>query len=206
VISGPQSITDFYAEGQRYFMGEGQLHNALSRLVGDLESHHIDYVVIGALALLAHGYRRFTEVIDLILTPAGLEKFQQELIGLGYAPAFARARKRFRSTHDGTPIEMIASGECPGDGKPKPISFPNPSEAIDIDGIKFLSLEKLVELKLASGMTASDRLKDLADVQELIKVRGLPDDFAQLLNPYVREKYQELVRTVTAGKHNNFEE
>ena len=31
-----------------------------------------------------------------------------------------------------------------------------------------LSLPKLIELKLASGMTAPGRLKDLADVQELI--------------------------------------
>jgi hypothetical protein len=43
--------------------------------------------------------------------------------------------------------------------------------------------EKLIELKLASGMTAPDRLKDLADVQELIKIRGLSRDFAEKLDP-----------------------
>jgi hypothetical protein len=42
-----------------------------------------------------------------------------------------------------------------------------------IDGIKTVILEKLIELKLASGMTAADRLKDLADVQELIKTKSL---------------------------------
>jgi hypothetical protein len=64
------------------------------------------------------------------------------------------------------------------------------------DGVRFVTLEKLVELKLASGMTASDRLKDLADVQELIKVRGLDSEFAEKLDPYVREKYSELLRGV----------
>jgi hypothetical protein len=207
VISDPRSITGLYAEGQRYFMGEGQLNNALSRLVADLESHQIEYVVIGALALLAHGYRRFTEDVDLILTPEGLKKFREELIGLGYAPAFAGAQKRFRSTRDGTPVEIIASGEYPGDGKPKPVSFPRPSDvSVEIDGVKFLTLPKLIELKLASGMTASDRLKDLADVQELIKIRGLSADFAQKLDPYVREKYHELLQAVTISKHRNFEE
>ncbi len=39
--------------------------------------------------------------------------------------------------------------------------------------IRFVTLEKLIELKLASGMTAPDRLKDLADVQELIKITHL---------------------------------
>ena len=36
------------------------------------------------------------------------------------------------------------------------------------------------------------RLKDLADVQELINVRHLQADFAEHLDPYVREKFLEL--------------
>jgi hypothetical protein len=64
-------ITEVYFEGQRYFKGEGSLNNALARLVADLKEHDIDYVVIGAIALLAYGYRRFTEVIDLIVTHEG---------------------------------------------------------------------------------------------------------------------------------------
>jgi len=55
-----------------------------------------------------------------------------------------------------------------------------------------VTLEKLIELKLASGMTAPHRLRDLADVQELIKIRRLPADFAERLDPYVRDKYIEL--------------
>jgi hypothetical protein len=52
--------------------------------------------------------------------------------------------------------------------------------------------DKLRELKLASGMTNPGRLKDLADVQELIRVLQLPLEFAEGLNPYVRAKYSEL--------------
>ena len=62
--------------------------------------------------------------------------------------------------------------------------------------MRFVTLEKLVELKLASGMTAPDRLKDLADVQELIKLRGLTSDFAGRLDPYVREQYLRLCGAV----------
>jgi len=205
--SQPTSVFETYAEAQRYFMGEGRLNNALTRLVNDLRTHEIDYVVIGALALLAHGYPRFTEDIDVIVSPGGLERFHRELIGLGYVPAFAGARKRLRSTLDGTPVELIAAGEYPGDGKPKPVRFPLPSEAtVEIDGVKFVTLEKLIELKLASGMTAPDRLKDLADVQELIKIRGLSNDFAGKLNPFVRDKYLELLEAVERGRNNHFEE
>jgi hypothetical protein len=201
----PHSVSEIYAEGQRYFMGEGKLNNALARLVADLDEHEIEYLVIGAIALMAYGYPRFTEDIDLILTPQGLDKFHRELVGLGYSPAFEGARKRLRSVRDGAPIEIIAAGEYPGDGKPKPVVFPEPKEAsVEIDGVRFPTLEKLIELKLASGMTAPDRLKDLADVQELIKIRGLDPGFAEKLNPYVREKYLELVDAIKRG--NSIEE
>lgn len=207
MISGSPSVAEVYAEGQRYFMGEGKLNNALARLIADLKEHEIDYVVIGAIALMAYGYPRFTEDIDLILDSEGLDRFHRELVGLGYSPAFQGARKRLRSTRDGTPIEVIAAGEYPGDGKPKPVSFPKPSEAsVEIDGVKFPTLEKLIELKLASGMTAPHRLKDLADVQELIKVRGLSIDFAEKLNPYVRAKFLELLEAVQRGSSNSIEE
>lgn len=197
-----RSVHDVYAEGLRYFMGQGDLHGALAQLASDLKQQGIDYMVIGAVALLAHGYPRFTEDIDLVMTPEGLEAFHQNLVGLDYLPAFQGARKKLRSTRDGVSIEVLISGEYPGDGKPKPISFPVPADAsTDIDGVRIVTLEKLIELKLASGMTAPDRLKDLADVQELIKVRGLASDFAEQLHPYVREQYSQLCRAVEQGRH-----
>jgi hypothetical protein len=203
----PHSVLNTYAEGQRYFMGEGRLNNALARLVADLKEHDIDYLVIGAIALMAYGYPRFTEDIDLIVDANGLDRFHRELVGLGYTPALQGARKRLRSTRDGVPIELISAGEYPGDGKPKPVSFPSPSEtSIEIDGVKFPTLEKLVELKLASGMTAPDRLKDLADIQELIKIRRLSSEFADKLNPFVREKFLELMEAVQRGRGNDIEE
>jgi len=194
-------ISEIYAEGLRYFMGEGILNKTLARLSTDLENHGIDYAVIGAVALLAHGYPRFTEDIDLVMTAAGLQKFHDELIGLGYVPAFPGARKRLKSSIDGVSIEVMTTGEYPGDGKPKPVSMPEPAAASEeIDGIRFVRLEKLIELKLASGMSAPDRLKDLADVQELIKLRKLGADFASRLHPYVREKYKELEAAVRNSK------
>src|SRR5437763_2393447 len=148
-------VRELDAEGLRYFMGQGSLNNALSQLTADLERHRIDYMVIGAVALMAHGYPRFTEDIDLVLTSEGLEAFHRELIGLGYVPAFQGAKKRLRSTTDGIIIEVMTTGEYPGDGKPKPVSIPDPSAAsTEIDGVRFVTFEKLIELKLASGMTA----------------------------------------------------
>jgi hypothetical protein len=195
-----QSIVDIYAEGLRYFMGQGTLNNTLTRLSADLKGHGIDYMVIGAVALLAHGYPRFTEDIDLVLTPEGLKAFHRELIGLGYVPAFPGAKKRMLATKEGITIEVMTTGEYPGDGKPKPVSIPEPStSSTEINGIQVVKFEKLIELKLASGMTAPHRLKDLADVQELIRIRQLQPEFAAKLDPYVRGKFLELYETIRQG-------
>jgi hypothetical protein len=132
----------------------------------------------------------------VLLTKAGLEKFREELIGLGYRPAFEGSTKQFRTAAENVPIEFITAGEYPGDGLPKPVKFPNPSEDfVVIDGVKTVTLEKLIELKLASGMTAPDRLKDLADVQELIKTKSLDDSFAGKLDSFVQDKFLELQRS-----------
>lgn len=194
LISSP---TAAYAEGLRFFSGTGMLNDTLKRLAADLDRNDIAYAVIGAIALNQHGYQRFTHDIDVLLTSDGLETFRDKLVGLGYRPAFEGATRRYRTTAENVPVEVIVAGEYPGDGKPKPVSFPDPAEsAVMLDGISTLSLEKLIELKLASGITAGDRLKDLADVQELIKLKGLDDTFANTLSEFVRPKFLELWRSV----------
>jgi hypothetical protein len=194
ILSSP---AETYEEGLRFFMGKGLLNNALRRVASDLEEHGIDYSVIGAIALNQHGYRRFTEDIDLLLTKEGLEKFRDELVGLGYRPAFEGSTRKFRTAQENVPIEIITSGEYPGDGLPKPVQFPDPSESfVLIDGVKTISIEKLIELKLASGMTAPDRLKDLADVQELIKTKSLDESLAEKLDSSVRDEFLKLHKTV----------
>jgi hypothetical protein len=49
-------------------------------------------------------------------------------------------------------------------------------------------------------MPGPDRLKDLTDVQELIKILALPLDFAERLDPYVRDKYTELWQSTRQTK------
>ena len=61
-----------------------------------------------------------------------------------------------------------------------------------MDDMSVLALPALIEPKLASGISAPDRLQDLADVLELIRVHSLQKDFGAGLNDYVLEKYEEL--------------
>jgi hypothetical protein len=176
----------------RFFMGEANVQRALRDLVATLESLGIPYAVVGALALGEFGYRRATVDVDVLLTPEGLEAFKREVLGRGYLERVPGGRG-LRDTRNGVDVDVIVTGGYPGDGKPKPVRFPDPGEvAVRGAEIALLPLPKLVELKLASGMSAPHRLRDLADVLELIRVAGLPRDLAEALDPSVREKYLEL--------------
>jgi hypothetical protein len=177
---------------RRFFMGEADVHRALERLAGILEEKGIPYAVIGALALNEWGYRRVTVGVDVLLTAAGLRALKQEVLGRGYVEKFPGSRG-LRDVEAGVTVDVVLAGEYPGDGKPKPVAFPDPAEvAIRGRRVALLPLEKLIELKLASGMTAPHRLKDLADVLELIRALSLPLDKANALDASVREKYREL--------------
>lgn len=182
------------SEGSKFFEEKSSLQQALRKITQRLEELKIPYAVAGGMALFQHGFRRFTEDIDILVTPDGLKVIHHELEGLGYLPVFAGS-KNLRDTELGVRIEFLISGQYPGDGQPKPIAFPEPERiAQDFDGIKYLNLRTLIELKLASGMTNPQRMKDLADVQELIRLLQLPADFAQQLNPYVQGEYTRLWR------------
>jgi hypothetical protein len=179
-------------EGSMHFDEKNAVHQTLHRITERLAELKIPYAVVGGMAMFAHGFRRFTEDVDLLVTRESMEEIREKLEGLGYIQPAGTSTK-LRDTTSGVRIEFLITGGFPGDGKPKPVSFPDPKDvAVEINGIKYLGLSTLIELKLASGMTNPGRLKDLADVQELIKTLALSRDFAKQLNPYVRGKFEEL--------------
>lgn len=180
------------SEGSRHFEDDSAVHASLRRIAQHLADLGIPYAIAGGMALFQHGFRRFTEDVDILVTREGLARIHAALDGLDYVPPFPQS-KQLRDTHSGVRIEFLITGEFPGDGKPKPVAFPDPeASTFEQDGIRYLNLPTLVELKLASGMTNPGRLKDLADVLELIKLVGLPLNFEEQLDPYVREKFVEL--------------
>jgi hypothetical protein len=180
------------SEGSRFFQGTSEVHLTLKRITQRLNELGIDYVVVGGMAMFQHGYRRFTEDVELLVTREGLKEIHQQLEGLGYRCPF-QGSKNLRDTEHGVKVEFLLTGEFPGDGKPKPVAFPTPASVADeIGGIRYINLQTLIELKLASGMTSSERMKDLADVVELIKALNLPFDLGATLNPFVQDKYKQL--------------
>ena len=183
------------SEGSQFFEDKGAVQKALKRISARLQDLGIPYAVAGGMALYRHGHRRFTEDVDLLVNRESLPVIHEELEGLGYIAPFAKS-KNLRDTESGVRIEFLIAGDYPGDGKPKPVAFPNPQDvSVELDGIRYLGLPTLIELKLASGMTHPKRGKDLVDVMELVIALRLPREFAEKLNPFVRDKFEEIWNT-----------
>ncbi|CAF3974222.1 unnamed protein product [Rotaria magnacalcarata] len=134
---------------------DGPIWLTIKSLAHDLESHKVDYAIIGGLAVYAHGYERTTTDCDILLSKA-----------------------------------------YPGDGLIGPVSFPDPKVCQEnIDNMKFISLPKLIDLKLTSyKRVPAGRIKDCCDVVELIKTLKLKLSFSSLLDPSVRNEFEQLVR------------
>jgi hypothetical protein len=175
-------------EGSMHFEGENAVHKTLRRIAQRLDELGVDYAIAGGMCLFRHGFRRFTQDVDVLITREGLAHVHGELEGRGYVKPFA-ASKNLRDAETGVRIDFIISGQYPGEGKPGPIAFPVPSAvAKEIEGIRYVDLVPFIELKLASGQ-ASHRAQDLHDVQQLISARSLPRELADQLHPSLREAY-----------------
>jgi hypothetical protein len=164
----------------------------MERLARKLDELGIPYAVIGAMALNEWGYRRVTVDVDILVTAEGLSRLKGEALGRGYVERVPGGRG-LRDAVAGVDVDFVLTGEYPGDGQPKPVAFPDPEEAaVRGERVALLPLVKLIELKLASGISAPHRLRDLADVLELIRILALPRETAESLDPSVRAKFDEL--------------
>jgi|SRR6516162_6608383 hypothetical protein len=185
-----------FKEGGMHFEKDSAVHKALRKIARRLDELHIPYAVVGGMAMFYHGYRRFTEDVDILVTREGLSEIHRQLSGLGWVPPFENS-KQLRDAEYGVRVEFLVTGEYPGDGRPKAIAFPDPAAVrVEADGMYFLRLPTLIELKLASGMSNPRRITDLADVQKMIDTLGLAEGFAAQLDPSVRDKFRELWQNV----------
>lgn len=176
-----------------FFMGTSPIHQAMHRLTKVLGEMQIPFAVAGAMAANIYGHRRTTADVDILIRKEDLERFKASHLGLGWVDKF-EGSKNFRDAVCNVNIDALIVGQFPGDGLPKPVAFPAPESVVQPgeDGIPYISLKTLLELKLASGMTAPHRMQDLADVMQLIRANSLPIEYAKTLNPYVADKFGEM--------------
>lgn len=181
-------------EADRQNQREGYVWRTLHEIVVRLDQLSIPYAVVGGIALQHYGLQRSTQDVDMLINSASdLDRVHAALVGKGYTRKGPESR-HLRDEVTRVRIEFLVAGEYPGDGQPKPVRFP-PAETVSersTDGIQFVNLKTLIELKLASAKSAAHRIKDRADVLELIHLLALPADFADQLDPYVQQEFREL--------------
>ena len=176
-----------------FFMGKSPIHDAMHRLTKTLREMDISFAIAGAMAANAHGHRRTTADVDILIREDDLQEFKDRWIGRGWVDKF-EGSKNFRDAISDVDIDALIVGNYPGDGQPKPVAFPEPETVVDVseEGLPFVSLPTLLELKIACGMTTVHRPRDLDDVIQLIKVNQLPQEYGESLNPFVQQKFTEL--------------
>ncbi len=131
-----------------------------------LEELDLEYCVIGGIALSFYDYHRSTTDLDILISvPGGLSELRVRLSTLGVKQVFGH---RFSIPGFDFDFEFILSGEqlSPGNlvyPEPKGIREWNTREKCWI-----VNLEMLVTMKLYGFTYERKRLKDGADVQELL--------------------------------------
>jgi hypothetical protein len=169
-----------------FFQGKDEVHKTLRRLVRRLEKAEIVYAVIGGMAVYAHGYRRTTGDVDILLTPQGLEEFRKRFVPKNYEQVPQRKR-RFVDKVNQVTLDILVKGMFPGSGQPGPVAFPDPGDVRQvIQKVQVVDLHTLIELKLAAR-----RYQDFADVVYLIRTHDLDESFQDKLDHSVRGDYIE---------------
>lgn len=71
--------------------------DSVKDIVKALNRGRVRYLIVGGLAVVAHGYVRFTKDIDLVvqLVPENVRRALRALQGLGYQPAVPVAAEQF---------------------------------------------------------------------------------------------------------------
>jgi len=176
-----------------FFMGESHVEKAVISICERLKEMKIPYALAGGMAVNRYEVQRNTEVVDIIIDRAGLQRFKDEWLGRGWVENY-KGSKGLRDALNKVKIDFLFTDEIPGDGKSVPFKFPDPIEAseTDEDGISVLTLPRLIELKIASGMTVPKRPRDFDDAMRLIEANKLTRDYGSKLHPFVRAKYDEL--------------
>ncbi len=175
--------------------GTAGVEQSLRDAVLVLAHHGVPHFVVGGLAVQEHGYFRVTLDADIVV-PDVLEA--AELLTADLSGPFLRCpgcEDTVKDKRNNVLINLRPAGRVLRRGCRVP--FPEPQEVGDEP--RFVSLEKLVSLKLDSWSNSPNRRhKDKSDVIELVKALHLPRDL--VVDDTVRPFYIETWDALAAEK------
>jgi hypothetical protein len=161
--------------------GKGAILDVARRVSRVLESYNSQGAVIGGVAVVLHGHVRTTTDVD-VFVPEPLQGFAEELRAAGFT--FNPKHREF--SHSGVPVHLVSPQQAPL----------APTEIIDIDEVRTVSLADLINMKLHTGTRNVLRAQDLADVIGLIRHHQLGSEFARHIDKPLRNEFRKLARAV----------
>ncbi len=166
--------------------GTSGVVNSARDAVALLADHDIPHLIVSGLAVQEHGYPRVTIDVDIVVPDVleAVESLTASVTGPFYR--VPETHDRVEDRRNGVIIDLLPAGKVLKSGCKVP--FPEPTSVGE--KLQIVSLENLISLKLDSwNGSPSRRIKDKADVTELILRRTLPRDLA--VAPVVRALYTE---------------
>ena len=154
-------------------------------------------VVGGGWAVWRHGYiGRVTQDINIVLPAERIDEFLQVASVSGFEVLSQPSERWPKLIHKETSVQVdfLPEGKRPGFHPDfAPTTIPPPQKlGADESRLKYTELNGLIELKLAAG-----RLKDKADVVELIRANGhlIPEIRSHLIGVHQQyvQQFDELV-------------
>jgi hypothetical protein len=182
----PFDFVERLREISMFFDGTDRVHQAMRTVASAFEKNQIAYAIIGGMAVNAHRYVRTTGDVDFLVRTDALPAIRN-LAAQGVFNAVEGRPRRFIEPATGIHFDVLITGMFPGNGRPGPIAFPDPSDVAQvINDLSFINLEALIELKLAAR-----RHKDFADVVDLIRFNELDESFRFQLHTSVHKDFVE---------------
>jgi len=163
--------------------GSSDLEKTLQRAVSALAERDIPSLVVGGYAVQENGYPRFTQDVDLVVPDVSEARGILSISGFRENPGSSMTVTDRQTKFE---VDLLPGGGAVGKG---PLLLPIPTEVTRTPNIA--DLKTLIEIKLSSYLgNPGSRLKDAADVVELIKANRIPREFT--LNPKVKAEYERL--------------
>lgn len=149
-----------------------------------LTEHGIGNLIAGDLAVQLHGYPRTTTDVDIVVPD--VEEAHKLLIKQGYKASIRQPLAVIDPARK-VKIDLLPAGKCLK--RECQVPFPQPPARHAV--MQPVDLPTLISLKLDSWKhTPARRMRDKADVTELIIRNELPRDFG--VNTAVRQEYEAI--------------
>lgn len=147
--------------------------NQLEEVQSKAKELKLDFMLMGGLAVIEHGFARFTNDIDLMVRRSAAAEWSQILQGLGYRLFHdgGNFHQYERKMPDSWPLDLMLAQDPTFDGLLE-VSIPRTVMGV---AIRMVSLNHLIALKLHVIKQGKMHrfLDDLTDVIELVRINRL---------------------------------